>query len=135
MVIQIRKVRREIIGIIDNLSFPELLFLNILATGLLLIPPSKFTLFGYIKEIIKLGIAYGWFVFLMALLYLVIDVPEKWEVSIHDWIASFGAFSILTSLILWKRQWPLVLKIFIVILLAYLWSQLTLKVLQYIQRT
>ncbi|ASJ05615.1 hypothetical protein A3L01_09660 [Thermococcus barossii] len=134
MMIQARRIRRKIIEIIDSLSFPELLFLNILATGLLLVPPSKFTLFGYIEEIIKLGIAYGWFVFLMALLYLVIDVPEKWEVSIHDWIASFGAFSIITSLIVWKRQWPLVLKVLIVILLAYLWSKLTIKGLQYIQK-
>ncbi|KUH32779.1 hypothetical protein APY94_08310 [Thermococcus celericrescens] len=133
MTIQVRRISRKITEIIDSLSFPKFLFLNILTTGLLLVPLSKFTLFGYIEETIKLGVAYGWFVFLMALLYSIIDVPEKWEVSIHDWIASFGAFSIITSLILWKRQWPVALKVLIVILLAYLWTHLTIKVLQHIQ--
>ena len=133
MTIQVRRINRKIIEIIDSLSFPKLLFLNILATGLLLVPRSKFTLFEYTKTILKLGIVYGWFVFLIVLLYLLIDVPEKWDVSVHDWITSFGAFSIITFLILLKQQLSVALKMLIVILIAYLWSYLTIKLLKYIQ--
>ncbi|WP_206205842.1 hypothetical protein [Thermococcus sp. Bubb.Bath] len=133
MISQVRRVHRRVSWTLDSLSIPKFLLLNILLTGLLLLPPSKFTLLGYIGEIIKLGVAYGWFVFLMALLSLLVDVPNKLDVSTSDWISSIVAFGFITSVILWARQWPVILKVLVLVIVTYLWSHLTIRVLKSLQ--
>ena len=131
---QFRRICRKVLRTMSSISLLEFLLLNILLTGLLLFPQSKFTPIEYILGIIKLGIVYGWFVFLMVLLSFLVDVPNRLDVSISDWVASIVTFGAITSFVLWEYQCSVILKVLILVLITVLWSYLTIRILRHIQK-
>ena len=131
---QFRRICKKVFRTMESISLPEFLLLNILLTGLLLLPQSKFTPIEYILGIIKLGIVYGWFVFLMVLLSFLVDVPNRLDVSISDWVASIVTFGVITSFVLWGYQCSVILKVLILVLITLLWSYLTIRILGYIRK-
>ena len=131
---QFRRICKKVLRTMDSISLPEFLLLNILLTGLLLLPQSKFTPIEYILGIIKLGIVYGWFVFLMVLLSFLVDVPNRLDVSISDWVASIVTFGVITSFVLWEYQCSVILKVLILVPITVLWSYLTIRILRHIQK-
>lgn len=116
---QFRRICKKVFRTMDSIPLLEFLLLNILLTGLLLFPQSKFTPIEYILGIIKLGIVYGWFVFLMVLLSFLVDVPNRLDVSISDWVASIVAFGVITSFVLWGRQCSVILKVLVLVLNSF----------------
>ncbi|MDI3476245.1 MAG: hypothetical protein PWQ95_1973 [Thermococcaceae archaeon] len=131
---QVQMIFRKASRTLENISPLELLVFNILLTGLLVFPPSGVTLTEYIWGIIKLGIVYGWFVFLITLFSILVDVPNKLDVSIPDWIASIVAFGFITFFLVVERQWSVILKVLILIVVTLLWSCLTIRVLRSLHR-